>query len=148
MSRCVGIIAFQLHKRAHMTNFLTVQQQVNQWIKTTGIRYFNEMTNLSNLIEEVGELARLMGRIYGEQSFKTGEAPSCPQEAIADELTDVLFIVICLANQMNVDLDRSFNRNMSKKTNRDSQRYLLNGKLRATDKCSQKDSVEESDYVE
>jgi len=113
-----------------MTQFFAAQQQVNDWIKTSGIRYFNEMTNLSNLMEETGELASLMGRVYGEQSFKKGKAPECPKSAIADELTDVLFIVLCLANQMDVDLDEAFKVNMSKKTNRDGTRHLCNEKLK------------------
>jgi len=112
-----------------MTQFSEAQQQVNDWIKTTGVRYFNEMTNLSNLMEETGELASLMGRVYGEQSFKNGQAPECPKTAIADELSDVLFIVLCLANQMDIDLDESFKVNMNKKTNRDGTRHLSNEKL-------------------
>jgi len=112
-----------------MTQFYDAQQQVDDWIKNTGVRYFNEMTNLSNLMEETGELASLMGRVYGEQRFKKGKAPECPKTAIADELTDVLFIILCLANQMEIDLDESFKVNMDKKTNRDLVRHLRNEKI-------------------
>lgn len=113
-----------------MTDLKIVQKVVDDWINTKGVRYFNELTNLSNLTEEVGELARLIGREYGEQSFKEDEKPACVKTAIADELSDVLFIVICLANQMDIDLESAFNKNMDKKCNRDSERHLKNDKLR------------------
>jgi NTP pyrophosphatase (non-canonical NTP hydrolase) len=106
-----------------------VQQEVDEWINTLGVRYFSELTNLSNLIEEVGEVARLIGREYGEQSFKKGEKPQCIKTAIADELSDVLFIVVCLANQMDINLDEAFVKNMDKKTNRDTKRHKNNSKL-------------------
>lgn len=106
-----------------------IQQEVDQWVNSLGVRYFSELTNLSNLIEEVGELARLIGREYGEQSFKKNEKPACIKTAIADELTDVLFIIMCLANQLNIDLDEAFAKNMSKKTKRDLQRHKQNSKL-------------------
>lgn len=108
------------------TSLHVVQQQVDLWIKNIGVDYFDEMTNLSNLIEETGEVARLIGREYGQQSFKLGERPSCVKTAIADELSDVLFIVVCLANQMGIDLDNAFARNMDKKTNRDKDRHKDN----------------------
>lgn len=107
-----------------------VQKEVDDWINTLGVRYFSELTNLSNLIEEVGEVARLIGREYGEQSFKTGERPICVKSAIADELSDVLFIVICLANQLDISLEDAFSKNMDKKTNRDTNRHKNNHKLR------------------
>ncbi|OJF70968.1 hypothetical protein BK026_13785 [Alteromonas sp. V450] len=103
-----------------------VQQQVDKWIKSVGVDYFDEMTNLSNLIEETGEVARLIGREYGQQSFKPGERPACVKTAIADELSDVLFIAVCLANQMGIDLDSAFARNMNKKTSRDKDRHKNN----------------------
>lgn len=106
-----------------------VQQEVDEWINTLGVRYFSELTNLSNLIEEVGEVARLIGREYGEQSFKKGERPKCIKTAIADELADVLFIIVCLANQLNINLDEAFSENMDKKTNRDRKRHRSNSKL-------------------
>ena len=109
------------------TNHLTpIQQQVDNWINSEGVRYFNELTNLSSLIEETGEVARLLGREYGEQSFKENEKPKCIQTAIADELSDVLFFLICLSNQQGINLDESFIKNMYKKTKRDTERYELN----------------------
>lgn len=107
----------------------TLQGEVNSWIETKGVRYFNELTNLSNLTEEVGEVARLIGREYGEQSFKEGERPECVKTAIADELADVLFIVTCLANQLDIDLSEAFYRNIDKKNGRDGTRHFENSKL-------------------
>ncbi|WP_220470400.1 nucleotide pyrophosphohydrolase [Colwellia sp. BRX8-9] len=108
-------------------NHLTpIQQQVDSWINSIGIRYFSELTNLSNLIEETGEVARLIGREYGEQSFKKGEKPECIKTEISDELSDVLFILICLSNQLGINLDDSFIKNMDKKTKRDTKRHELN----------------------
>mgnify|MGYP001375405095 CR=1 FL=1 len=106
-----------------------IQQEVDEWINDIGVSYFSELTNLSNLIEEVGEVARLIGREYGEQSFKKGEKPACIKTAIADELSDVLFIVVCLANQLDINLDDAFIKNMDKKTKRDAQRHKNNSKL-------------------
>lgn len=100
------------------------QKQVDAWIKTHGVRYFNELTNMAILTEEVGELARIMARKYGEQSFKEGE-----KSDLADELTDVLWVLICIANQTGVDLTQSFARNLEKKTTRDNQRHINNPKL-------------------
>jgi NTP pyrophosphatase (non-canonical NTP hydrolase) len=102
------------------------QQKVDDWIKTIGVRYFSELTNMALLTEEVGELARIIARKYGEQSFKQGEST----DNIADELTDVLFVLICLANQTGVNLTESFEKNLLKKTIRDSQRHQENKKLR------------------
>ena len=106
-----------------------IQQQVHEWICTVGVTYFDELTNLSNLIEEVGEVARLIGREYGQQSFKPGERPACVKTAIADELSDVMFILVCLANQIDIDLSEDFARHMDKKTRRDSDRHKSNSKL-------------------
>ena len=101
------------------------QQVVDEWIKTTGVRYFNELTNTAILMEEVGELARIMARTFGEQSFKQGENP----DALADEMADVLFVLICLANQTGVDLNEALQRNLDKKTRRDADRHRNNPKL-------------------
>lgn len=101
------------------------QAQVDQWIKTYGVRYFAEMTNMAILTEEVGELARVMVRTYGEQSFKKSDQ----QDNLADEMADVLWVLICLANQTGVNLTEAFEKNMLKKTQRDSTRHLENDKL-------------------
>ena len=100
------------------------QEQVDQWISEHGVRYFNEMTNMAMLTEEVGELASVMARKYGEQSFKEGD-----QANLSDELSDVLFVLICIANQTDVDLDEALRKNLSKKTQRDQQRHKNNPKL-------------------
>lgn len=102
------------------------QKQVDSWIQTTGVRYFNELTNLGILMEEVGELSRLMVRKYGEQSFKTGE----DAHALADEMADVLWVLLCLANQTGVNLTDALQQNFDKKTRRDANRHRNNQKLR------------------
>lgn len=101
------------------------QHLVDDWIKTYGVRYFSELTNMAILTEEVGELARIMSRKYGEQSFKPGE----PQDP-ADEMADVLWVLLCLANQTGVDLTEALRRNIEKKTRRDATRHINNEKLR------------------
>jgi NTP pyrophosphatase (non-canonical NTP hydrolase) len=101
------------------------QQIVDQWIQTIGVRYFGELTNLAQLVEEVGEVARIISRTYGEQSFKSGETPT----ELADELADVIFVVVCLANQTGVDLQAAIKRNIEKKTRRDATRHRDNPKL-------------------
>jgi NTP pyrophosphatase (non-canonical NTP hydrolase) len=101
------------------------QQQVDEWIKTIGVRYFSELTNLGILMEEVGELARLMVRSYGEQSFKESDAG----RELADEMADVLWVLLCLANQTGVDLTQALQMNMEKKTNRDAERHRSNQAL-------------------
>ncbi len=101
------------------------QANVDQWIKSIGVRYFSELTNLAQLMEEVGEVARIISRTYGEQSAKPGE----PKRELADELADVLFVVICLANQTGVDLQTAIANNLLKKTMRDRDRHLHNSKL-------------------
>ena len=101
------------------------QEKVDQWIKKFGVRYFNELTNMTLLTEEVGELARIMARKYGEQSFKAGEE----QQDIWDEMADVLFVLICLANQTGVDLQAAFDKNLAKKSKRDEDRHKNNDKL-------------------
>ena len=102
------------------------QEQVDGWIKTYGVRYFGELTNLGILTEEVGELARVMVRTYGEQSFK----PSDKKGDLADEMADVLWVLICLANQTGVDLTAALQKNIEKKTNRDALRHQQNEKLK------------------
>lgn len=102
------------------------QQKVDHWISTTGVRYFSELTNMAILTEEVGELARIMARTYGDQSFKEGEDPS----ALAGEMADVLFVLICIANQTGVDLTQALEQTLQKKTSRDANRHKNNPKLR------------------
>jgi NTP pyrophosphatase (non-canonical NTP hydrolase) len=101
------------------------QQQVDGWIKTVGIRYFSELTNLGILMEETGELARLMVRTYGDQSFKESDKG----KELADEMADVLWVLLCLANQTGVDLTAALQKNIDKKTKRDSERHRNNEKL-------------------
>ena len=102
------------------------QESVDQWIKTTGVRYFNELTNTAILMEEVGEVARIMARKYGEQSFKESDK----QIDLADEMADVLWVLICLANQTGVNLTDALQKNMDKKTKRDADRHKNNEKLK------------------
>jgi NTP pyrophosphatase (non-canonical NTP hydrolase) len=102
------------------------QQSVDTWIKTTGVRYFNELTNLGILMEEVGELSRLMVRIYGEQSFKESDK----SKSLSDEFADVFWVLLCLANQTGVDLTEALQKNFEKKNSRDATRHKDNEKLR------------------
>lgn len=102
------------------------QKKVDDWIKQYGVRYFNELTNTAILMEEVGEVARVMARKYGEQSEKESDK----QKQLDDELADVLFVLICIANQTGIDLDKALQKNLEKKTNRDSERHLNNNKLK------------------
>ena len=111
-----------------MSNTTTIQQaqeQVDQWIKTIGVRYFNELTNLAMLTEEVGELARIIARRYGEQSEKESDK----NKDLGDEMADVLFVLICLANQTGIDLATALEKNIQKKTQRDGSRHQNNEKL-------------------
>ena len=102
------------------------QQQVDEWIKTVGVRYFSELTNMAILTEEVGELARIMARQYGDQSFKESDK----NKNLGDEMADVLWVLICLANQTGVDLTEALQKNFEKKNLRDSTRHLQNEKLK------------------
>ena len=102
-----------------------LQREVDEWIKTIGVRYFNELTNLAILTEEVGELARIISRKYGEQSFKNPEE----EKNLADEMADVLWVLVCLANQTGVDLEDAIQKNIAKKTQRDKNRHKNNQKL-------------------
>ncbi|MDX2196634.1 MAG: nucleotide pyrophosphohydrolase [Cytophagales bacterium] len=126
-----------LHKQSSFTKKLLIlekptckmtleeaQELVDEWIKTIGVRYYNELTNTAILMEEVGEVARIMARTYGEQSFKEGE-----KHNLADEMADVLFVLICLANQTGVSLTEALKKNLDKKTNRDKERHKNNPKL-------------------
>lgn len=111
-----------------MSNSITLedaQKQVDEWIRTYGVKYFGELTNMAILTEEVGELARIIVRTYGEQSFKESDKKS----NLADEMADVLWVLICLANQTGVNLTEAFEKNMQKKTERDKTRHLENDKL-------------------
>ena len=104
---------------------IQAQQQVDHWIQTVGVRYFSELTNMAILTEEVGELARIMARQYGDQSFKQDESP----DSLPDELADVLWVLLCIANQTGVDLTAAFEKNLQKKTQRDADRHRNNPKL-------------------
>jgi NTP pyrophosphatase (non-canonical NTP hydrolase) len=106
------------------------QHAVDHWINTVGIRYYNELTNTAILMEEVGEVARLMARIYGEQSFKTPEKAATAKDDLAEEMGDVLFVLICLANQTGVDLGASLQKIMEKRSIRDAERHANNPKLK------------------
>ena len=106
------------------------QQTVDQWINTIGVRYYHELTNMAVLTEEVGEVARLLARMYGEQSFKRPEDEAAAPEKLADEMADVLFVLICLANQTGIDLTEALAKNLAKKTKRDKDRHANNQKLR------------------
>ena len=107
-------------------NIKNTQQLVDDWIKKHGVRYFNELTNMAILTEEVGEVAKIISRKYGEQSFKKEDK----SEDLGDELSDVLFVLLCLANQTGVDLEKSFIQNLEKKTQRDRNRHKQNNKLK------------------
>lgn len=102
-----------------------IQKEVDKWIKEYGVHYFNELTNMVLLSEEVGELARIFARKYGEQSFKKGEE----KDNLADEMADILWVLVCLANQTGVNLTEAFEANLAKKTQRDNKRHLENKKL-------------------
>lgn len=105
------------------------QKEVDQWIQTYGVRYFGELTNMAILTEEVGEVARLISRIYGEQSFKETPSEADQKNMLADEMADVLWVLTCLANQTGIDLTEAIQRNMEKKTNRDKLRHIQNPKI-------------------
>jgi NTP pyrophosphatase (non-canonical NTP hydrolase) len=106
------------------------QEQVDQWIKTVGVRYFSELTNMAILTEEVGELARIMARKYGDQSFKESDR----EKNLADEMADVLWVLICLANQTGIDLTEALEKNFAKKNIRDGERHRQNEKLKNKDR--------------
>ncbi len=107
----------------------TLQSEVDNWIKNIGVRYFNELTNMAILSEEVGEVSRLIARMYGEQSFKEPLTEIEKKEKLADEMADVLWVLTCLANQTGINLEEAMKKNFEKKTKRDSDRHLSNPKL-------------------
>jgi NTP pyrophosphatase (non-canonical NTP hydrolase) len=115
-----------------MMTLLEAQENIDKWIKEYGVRYFNELTNMALLTEEVGELSRLMARKYGEQSFKKEVDAQNVKEQIADEIADVFFVLTCLANQMDIDLDKAVQKNLEKKSKRDSLRHKQNKKISPT----------------
>lgn len=106
------------------------QEEVDLWIKTVGVRYFSELTNMAILTEEVGEVARLISRMYGEQSFKNPMSLEEQKESLADELADVIWVAVCLANQTGIDLEAALIKNLEKKSKRDSLRHVNNEKLK------------------
>ncbi|MBK8885161.1 MAG: nucleotide pyrophosphohydrolase [Saprospiraceae bacterium] len=108
----------------------TYQEEVDHWIKTVGVRYFSELTNMAILTEEVGEVARLISRMYGEQSFKNPMSLEEQKESLADELADVIWVAVCLANQTGIDLEAALIKNLEKKSKRDSLRHVNNEKLK------------------
>jgi len=123
------LLLYWILKTAITINTMTIaeaQKLVDDWIKTTGVRYFNELTNTAMLMEEVGEVARIMARQYGEQSFKKSDT----EVNLADEMADVLFVLICLANQTGIDLTQALQKNMNKKSIRDADRHRNNEKLK------------------
>jgi len=109
-----------------MMTLQETQDKVDEWIKTYGVRYFSELTNMAVLMEEVGELARIMARKYGDQSFKKSDE----RGDLADEIADVLWVLVCLANQTGVNLTEAFAKNLEKKTKRDAKRHIKNPKLK------------------
>lgn len=115
----------KIQKKFHMT-IEEAQQQVNQWINTHGVRYFSELTNMAILAEEVGEVARIISRKYGDQSYKDSDQ----NKELADELADVMWVVMCLANQTGIDLTTAFKKNLEKKSLRDKDRHKSNDKLK------------------
>lgn len=118
-------ITFQIFSFMSNQPIHILQSEVDYWIQTIGVRYFNELTNMAQLTEEVGEVARIIARRYGEQS----EKPSDKEADLGEELADVLFVVLCLANQTNTDLQKAFDKKMDKKTKRDKARHQNNPKL-------------------
>jgi NTP pyrophosphatase (non-canonical NTP hydrolase) len=122
----LGVVILHQKKQTFVNMTLReAQDKVDQWIKTYGVRYFNELTNMAVLTEEVGELARLMARKYGEQSFKEGE-----KQDPSEEMADILWVLICLANQTGVDLTEALQKSFEKKTLRDKERHINNPKLK------------------
>jgi len=122
--------AWALRTKNHNMQLSEAQKIVDQWITTIGVKYYGELTNTAILMEETGEVARLMARMYGEQSFKNPVDAETAQDDLADEFADVLFVLICLANQTGVDLTDALRKNLDKKTKRDAVRHRDNPKLR------------------
>jgi NTP pyrophosphatase (non-canonical NTP hydrolase) len=122
---CQKYTLFEINFTQKTMTLAQAQQTVDEWIKTYGVRYFSELTNMAILTEEVGEVARIIARKYGEQSFKTSDK----EKDLGDEMADVLFVLICLANQTGINLTDALQKNLDKKTKRDHQRHLNNEKL-------------------
>jgi NTP pyrophosphatase (non-canonical NTP hydrolase) len=114
-----------------MMTIETLQKEVDHWITTIGVRYFDPLTNMAILSEEVGEVARMMSRMYGEQSFKVEISEAQQKQKLADEMADVIWVLTCLANQCEIDLTKAVQRNMVKKTKRDKNRHHSNEKLKS-----------------
>jgi len=112
-----------------MMTIQEAQDKIDEWIREYGVRYFSELTNMILLTEEVGELSRLVAREFGEQSFKEGEETDSVKERMADEMADIFFVLGCLANQMGIDLSQAIEKNLDKKTSRDSERHKKNKKI-------------------
>ena len=129
-----SIAAGESNRSQDSLTFAQAQQTVDEWIKSIGVRYFSELTNLAQLVEEVGEVARIISRTYGDQSFKPNDLE---RGGLDDELADVLFVLICLANQTGVDLTTAFQKNLDKKTKRDALRHQHNSKLHGHDSVVQ-----------
>lgn len=125
MGGVLPIVKLPIMENVEQWTLPQVQAEVDQWIRSVGVRYFDEMTNLAVLMEEVGELARLFARTYGEQSFKESDR----RKDIPDEMADILFVLVCLANQTGVDLQEALRKSLHKKTLRDSERHKNNPKL-------------------
>ncbi len=121
-----SIVSFLCPTNRHLMTIKEAQKTVDQWINSTGVRYFNELTNMAMLTEEVGEVARIISRRYGEQSEKESDK----EKDLGDEMADVLFVLMCLANQTGVDLTEALKKNLEKKTERDNLRHKENPKLR------------------
>ncbi|MFT4686774.1 MAG: NTP pyrophosphatase (non-canonical NTP hydrolase) [Neolewinella sp.] len=128
LARIDSARAFKI--KNHNMQLSEAQKIVDQWITTIGVKYYGELTNTAILMEETGEVARLMARMYGEQSFKNPADAETAQDDLADEFADVLFVLICLANQTGVDLTDALRKNLDKKTKRDAVRHRDNPKLR------------------
>ena len=121
-----NVLLYQSFLKTNTMEIKEAQRIVDQWINTVGVRYFNELTNMAMLTEEVGEVARIIARRYGEQSEKESDK----SKDLGDEMADVLFVLICLANQTGIDLEEALKRNLDKKTQRDSERHQNNEKLK------------------
>ena len=121
---------FGFKKKRIIMEIKQYQQEVDEWIKSVGVRYFSELTNMAILTEEVGEVSRLIARMYGEQSFKVTLSPDQQKEKLSDELADVIWVVTCLANQTGIDLTSAIEKNFEKKSKRDITRHKENIKLK------------------
>ena len=126
MDQLLYLLTVKIKNEMEEITIKKAQKMVDDWVNTLGVRYFNELTNMAILTEEVGEVARIMARKFGEQSNKKSDI----KYELADELADVVFVLICIANQTGIDLEKAFIKNIDKKTNRDAQRHVENKKLK------------------